>query len=70
MIAVKITGTVITQRYGTLTAGDIVRTDEAFARHLVEDCAAAKYLEVAPTAIAVDPENKPKPARRKAASKE
>ena len=65
MITVKITGTVITQRYGALSAGDIVRTDEAFARHLVEDCHAGKYLEPA-AAVAVDVEKPAKSTRRKA----
>ena len=65
MIAVKITGTVITQRYGVLVSGEILRTDEAFARHLVEDCHAGKYLEPA-APVAVDFEKPAKSGRRKA----
>ena len=45
-VQIKITAPqVITARYGTLSNGDVLRTDAAFARHLVEDCAAAKYLD-------------------------
>lgn len=43
LVTVKIRGTVITARYGTLTAGDLLRTDADYARHLVEDCNAATY---------------------------
>lgn len=42
-VEVEITGMVITQRYGTLNTGDIIRTDAAFAKHLVEDAQGAKY---------------------------
>lgn len=69
MIAVKITSTVITQHYGVLSSGDILRTDETFARHLVEECRAAKYMDV-PAPVAVDSAPKPKPARRRVAIKE
>lgn len=44
LIQIKIKGTVVTQRYGTLTSGDILRTDTEFARHLVTECGAAEYL--------------------------
>lgn len=43
LVTVKIRGTVVTARYGTLTAGDVLRTDANYARHLVEDCNAASY---------------------------
>ena len=43
MVKIKITSTVITAQYGTLTAGDVLNTNEAFAKHLVEECCAAKY---------------------------
>lgn len=43
-VQVKITGMVITQRYGSLNAGYILRTDAKFAKHLVEDCGAAEYV--------------------------
>ena len=42
-IEVEILGQVITTRYGTLNTGDILRTDADFAKHLVDDCNAAKY---------------------------
>lgn len=44
MIKVKITGTVVTAQYGTLSSGDVLTTNEDFAKHLVEECAAAEYL--------------------------
>lgn len=51
-VQIKITAQqVITARYGTLSNGDVLRTDAAFARHLVEDCAAAKYLIASESAI-------------------
>ena len=43
LVQVQITTTAVTARYGTLVSGDILRTDAEFARHLVEDCKAAKY---------------------------
>jgi hypothetical protein len=46
MVKVKIKATVITAQYGTLQSGDILNTNEAFAKHLVDDCAAADYLTV------------------------
>lgn len=49
-VEVKITGLVITARYGTLSSGDVLRTDADYARHLVEDCAAAKYRKPVPAA--------------------
>ena len=48
LVEIRITATVVTARYGTLSHGDTLRTDTAFARHLVEDCAAAKYTTRAP----------------------
>lgn len=44
-VEVEITGMVITQRYGTLNTGDILRTDAAFAKHLVEDAQGARYTK-------------------------
>lgn len=49
-VEVEIIGQAITARYGTLNTGAILRTDAAFARHLVEDCGAAKYTQVKPAA--------------------
>jgi hypothetical protein len=43
MIDVEILGQVITHQYGTLNTGDVLRTSPEFAKHLVEDCGAAKY---------------------------
>lgn len=46
MVEVEITtGSVVTAQYGTLKAGDIVRTSQEFAAHLVNDCKAAKFRE-------------------------
>lgn len=59
-VEVEITGQAITARYGTLNTGDILRTDAAFAKHLVEDCSAAKY-KTSPVAEA----DAGKPATRK-----
>ena len=42
-VDVEILGQVITAQYGTLSTGDVLRTSPEFAKHLVEDCAAAKY---------------------------
>ena len=51
-IEVEILGQVITHQYGVLNTGDVLRTDAAFAKHLVDDCGAAKY-RAAPAATAV-----------------
>lgn len=53
MVEVEILGQAITAQYGTLNTGDILRTDAEFARHLVEDCKAAKYRgKAAPVDVA------------------
>lgn len=44
MVRVKIIAMVLTSQYGTLSAGDMLRTDAVFAKHLVEDCNAAEYV--------------------------
>lgn len=44
LVKVEILGLVTTAQYGTLTTGQILTTNEAFAKHLVEDCSAAKYV--------------------------
>jgi hypothetical protein len=62
-VEVEILGMVITQRYGVLKSGDILRTDAEFAKHLVNEASAAKYVE------AVKPSPEPeetKPKRKKA----
>ena len=45
MIQVKITATVVTAQYGALQSGDLLRTSEAFAAHLVDECKAARYID-------------------------
>lgn len=52
LVQVKIRGTVVTARYGTLVSGDLLRTDAAFAKHLVEDCGAGEYVTAATVATA------------------
>jgi alcohol dehydrogenase YqhD (iron-dependent ADH family) len=42
-VKVKMLFTTHTATHGTLNEGAILRTDAAFAKHLVEDCGAAKY---------------------------
>lgn len=44
LVEVEILTQTITQQYGVLSQGDILRTDAAFARHLVKDAFAAKYV--------------------------
>lgn len=46
-VEIRITALVITAQYGTLSSGTILRTNAAFARHLIEDCRAAEYLDQA-----------------------
>lgn len=43
LVEVEIVAQVITARYGTLSTGDILKTDQAFADHLVNDCKGAKW---------------------------
>lgn len=68
----RITRTVVTPRYGSMAPGDLLRTDAAFARHLVEDCAAAQYIHHAAnhTPAAQDPPQAParKPRKPKGAT--
>ena len=45
-VEIEILGQVITARYGALSTGQILRTDADFAKHLVDDCSAAKYTAV------------------------
>ena len=44
MILVRIKGIVTTAQYGTLSEGTLLRTNEAFAKHLVEEAFAAEYV--------------------------
>lgn len=59
LVEVKITSTVVTAPYGTLTSGTILRTSPAYAKHLVEDAFAAIYL-TAPAASAEPPAKRSK----------
>ena len=65
-VEVEITGQAITARYGTLNTGHILRTDAAFARHLVEDCSVAKYTNIQKKPLVV--ENK-QPAKARSTKK-
>lgn len=56
LVQVKIKGVVSTSRYGTLQTGDILRTDAAFAQHLVDECGAGEIIGP------VDTEQQPAPA--------
>lgn len=73
LVEVEITGMAITARYGTLQTGTILRTDAAYAAHLVDDCGAAKYVATkaakpveAPQAPAA--QKRPATPRKKAAT--
>lgn len=59
LVEVKITSTVVTRPYGTLTSGTILRTSPAYAKHLVEEAFAASYL-TAPAASAEPPAKRSK----------
>lgn len=48
LVQVEILGTVITSQYGSLTAGDTLRTGADFAHHLVEECKVARYVQPQP----------------------
>lgn len=65
LVQVRITSTVITQHYGTLMPGTILRTSAAYAKHLVEEACAAKYLGALPEDEAV-PEQNDAPAQKRA----
>lgn len=73
-VEVEITGMAITARYGTLQSGTVLRTDEAFAKHLVDDCGAAKYVTAKAAKMVINiapraPEPKrPATPRKKAAT--
>ncbi|TWI65176.1 hypothetical protein IP91_02583 [Pseudoduganella lurida] len=47
-VQVEILIQTITAQYGTLNPGDTLRTNEAYAAHLVYDCGAAVYCEPRP----------------------
>ena len=69
LVEVKITSTVVTAPYGTLMPGTILRTSAAYAKHLVEEASAAKYISPVAVAAGPDPVAEPaKPAKRKKAA--
>jgi hypothetical protein len=45
LVQIKITSLVSTSRYGSLSPGDKLWTDAAYAKHLVEECGAGKYVD-------------------------
>lgn len=49
LVQVKILGTAMTAQYGTLSTGDVLRTNAEFAKHLVEDCHVAEYTKAPAT---------------------
>jgi hypothetical protein len=53
-VQVKMKTTVVCQ-YGTFKTGDVLRTDAAFAKHLVEDCSAAEYVAQAEKPVVQGP---------------
>lgn len=70
LVQVKIKGIVTTSKYGTLTSGDILRTDAAFAKHLVDECGAAEYVTKTsqvetPTQAEQEPDAEKPASRRK-----
>ena len=64
IVQVRITGLISTTRYGNLSTGDMLRTDAAFARHLVEDCAAAEYITHQALPPEPAPDTQPKRAKK------
>jgi hypothetical protein len=44
LVKLKITGPVVTSQYGALSAGDILVTSSAFAKHLIEQHKVAEYI--------------------------
>ena len=59
LVQLRIKRTIDTSRYGAMSAGDMLRTDAAYARHLVADLDAADYAE--PSAA---PADKPRRTRK------
>lgn len=49
IVELKILKTIVSSQFGALSYGDVLRCGEAYARHLVEDLAAAKYVNQQPT---------------------
>lgn len=59
LVEVEILTLTITSQYGTLTQGTILRTSPDFAKHLVEDAGAAKYVKGAAAKSDAPPDSKP-----------
>lgn len=64
LVQLRIKRTIDTSRYGSLSSGDSLRTDEAYARHLVQDLDAATYAKQ-PAAPAEPPRRTRKPKTSK-----
>ena len=64
LVEVEITGQVITSQHGTLASGAVIRVSAEFAKHLVDDCNAAKYrLPKTEVAAPTKPARVPKPKK-------
>lgn len=63
MVKVKFITNGANSAFGGFVAGDELRCSEAMAKHLVDDVKCAKYVE---TQQKIEPEDKPKPVKRKA----
>lgn len=62
LVEVKMLAMTMTSKYGNLASGDILRTDAEYAKHLVDDCHAAEYINHVKTAPAIEvaaPDDKP-----------
>lgn len=53
-VEIEITSLAITARYGALAEGSIVRTDAAFAHHLVKEAFCAKYTNAADADVVIE----------------
>jgi hypothetical protein len=63
LVQIRITGPINTSRYDALSSGDLLRTDAAYAQHLVKDLRVAVYLEDQKQPV-VDRPTKPKRTRK------
>jgi len=54
-VEVEIVAETHSARYGVLTVGATLRTDQEYAAHLVDDCGAAKYPKAKAKAAAAKP---------------
>lgn len=65
LVEVEILTQTVTQQYGVLSQGDILRTSPEFAKHLVEDASAAKYTKPSKKADPDSASEDPKPTKKK-----